>query len=65
MFKRNTVKEYLFQIFNLELKRKKHKKRKELKIISSKNIMGAQIFRTIHKKTPKFSESIERISINA
>ena len=64
MFKRNTVKDYLFQIFNCEL-RKKHKKRKELQIISSKNIMGAQIFRTIHKKTPKFSESIERISISA
>jgi len=36
MFKRNTAKDYLFQICNWELK-KNHKKRKELKIISNKN----------------------------
>jgi len=65
MFKRNTVKDYLFQIINLELKRKKHKKRKELTIISNKDTMGCQIFRTIYKKIQKFSKSNERISINA
>jgi len=54
MIKRNTVKDYLFQIYNWELKKKNHKKRKELKIISNKNTIWDRLFHKIQIYTPKF-----------